>query len=495
MRMSGYILSIDQGTTSSRAMIFDQESRVIGVGQQEFQQYFPADGWVEHDPEEIWRSVLSVIAEALSEAQLKATDITAIGITNQRETTVIWDRSTGETVYPAIVWQDRRTDAACQALKSAGHEPDVNARTGLLLDPYFSATKVRWILDHIHEGQSRAEAGELCFGTIDSFLLWRLTGGEQHRTDATNAARTLLFNIDSQDWDDTILALLNIPRALLPEVLDSSADFGVTKIPEIAATIPITGIAGDQQAALIGQCCFEPGMMKSTYGTGCFMILNTGNQRVQSNHRLLTTVAFRLNGKVCYGLEGSIFIAGASVQWLRDAMKMVAHASDTEAIARANPDSHGVYVVPAFTGLGAPYWDANARGAVVGLTRDSGISDMVTATLQSVSYQSQDLLEAMANDGLMPKVVRVDGGMIANDWLAQNLADQLGIDVDRPKVTETTALGAAYLAGLRVGLFASIEALAENWQLDQRFQRQLSADVAEQRYVGWQAAVARVKTV
>ena len=493
--MSGYILSIDQGTTSSRAMIFDQESRVIGVGQQEFQQYFPADGWVEHDPEEIWRSVLSVIAEALSEAQLKAADITAIGITNQRETTVIWDRSTGETVYPAIVWQDRRTDAACQALKSAGHEPDVNARTGLLLDPYFSATKVRWILDHIHEGQSRAEAGELCFGTIDSFLLWRLTGGEQHRTDATNAARTLLFNIDSQDWDDTILALLNIPRALLPEVLDSSADFGVTKIPEIAATIPITGIAGDQQAALIGQCCFEPGMMKSTYGTGCFMILNTGNQRVQSNHRLLTTVAFRLNGKVCYGLEGSIFIAGASVQWLRDAMKMVAHASDTEAIARANPDSHGVYVVPAFTGLGAPYWDANARGAVVGLTRDSGISDMVTATLQSVSYQSQDLLAAMASDGLTPKVVRVDGGMIANDWLAQNLADQLGIDVDRPKVTETTALGAAYLAGLRVGLFASIEALAENWQLDQRFQRQLSADVAEQRYVGWQAAVARVKTV
>jgi glycerol kinase len=493
--MSGYILSIDQGTTSSRAMIFDQESRVIGVGQQEFHQYFPADGWVEHDPEEIWRSVLSVIAEALSEAQLKATDITAIGITNQRETTIIWDRSTGETVYPAIVWQDRRTDAACQALKSAGHEPDVNARTGLLLDPYFSATKVRWILDHIHEGQSRAEAGELCFGTIDSFLLWRLTGGEQHRTDATNAARTLLFNIDSQDWDDTILALLNIPRALLPEVLDSSADFGVTKIPEIAATIPITGIAGDQQAALIGQCCFEPGMMKSTYGTGCFMILNTGNQRVQSNHRLLTTVAFRLNGKVCYGLEGSIFIAGASVQWLRDAMKMVAHASDTEAIARANPDSHGVYVVPAFTGLGAPYWDANARGAVVGLTRDSGISDMVTATLQSVSYQSQDLLAAMASDGLTPKVVRVDGGMIANDWLAQNLADQLGIDVDRPKVTETTALGAAYLAGLRVGLFASIEALAQKWQLDQRFQRQLSADVAEQRYVGWQAAVARVKTV
>ena len=493
--MSGYILSIDQGTTSSRAMIFDQESRVIGVGQQEFQQYFPADGWVEHDPEEIWRSVLSVIAEALSEAQLKATDITAIGMTNQRETTVIWDRSTGETVYPAIVWQDRRTDAACQALKSAGHEPDVNARTGLLLDPYFSATKVRWILDHIHEGQSRAEAGELCFGTIDSFLLWRLTGGEQHRTDATNAARTLLFNIDSQDWDDTILALLNIPRALLPEVLDSSADFGVTKIPEIAATIPITGIAGDQQAALIGQCCFEPGMMKSTYGTGCFMILNTGNQRVQSNHRLLTTVAFRLNGKVCYGLEGSIFIAGASVQWLRDAMKMVAQASDTEVSARANPDSHGVYVVPAFTGLGAPYWDANARGAVVGLTRDSGISDMVTATLQSVSYQSQDLLAAMASDGLTPKVVRVDGGMIANDWLAQNLADQLGIDVDRPKVTETTALGAAYLAGLRVGLFASIEALAENWQLDQRFQRQLSADVAEQRYVGWQAAVARVKTV
>ncbi|MDA1207921.1 MAG: glycerol kinase GlpK [Proteobacteria bacterium] len=492
--MAGYLLAIDQGTTSSRAMIFDQDSRVVGLGQQEFQQFFPEDGWVEHDPEEIWSSVMSVIDQALEAAALSHRDIAAIGITNQRETTVVWDRATHAPVYPAIVWQDRRTVAACQALKQAGHEAEINARTGLLLDPYFSATKVRWILDHIEEGQNRAEAGELCFGTIDSFLLWRLSGGAAHKTDATNAARTLLFNIETQDWDDHILSMLNIPRVMLPEVLDCSANFGTTDIPQIPANIPIAGMAGDQQAALIGQCCFDVGMMKSTYGTGCFMILNTGDQLVRSEHRLLTTVAYRLNGKVCYGLEGSIFIAGAAVQWLRDSMQIIAHAGDTEAIAEANPDSHGVYVVPAFTGLGAPYWDPGARGAVLGLTRDSGINDIVTATLQSVSYQSQDLLAAMTSDGLAPKVVRVDGGMIANDWMAQNLADQLGIDVDRPVVTETTALGAAYLAGLQVGLFASIDALTENWQLDRRFQRKLPAQVAEDRYAGWQAAVTRIKT-
>jgi len=352
--MAGYLLAIDQGTTSSRAMIFDQDSRVVGLGQQEFQQFFPEDGWVEHDPEEIWSSVLSVIDQALEAAALSHRDIAAIGITNQRETTVVWDRATHAPVYPAIVWQDRRTDAACQALKQAGHEAEINARTGLLLDPYFSATKVRWILDHIEEGQNRAEAGELCFGTIDSFLLWRLSGGAAHKTDATNAARTLLFNIETQDWDDHILSMLNIPRVMLPEVLDCSANFGTTDIPQIPANIPIAGMAGDQQAALIGQCCFDVGMMKSTYGTGCFMILNTGDQLVRSEHRLLTTVAYRLNGKVCYGLEGSIFIAGAAVQWLRDSMQIIAHAGDTEAIAEANPDSHGVYVVPAFTGLGAP---------------------------------------------------------------------------------------------------------------------------------------------
>ena len=493
--MPHYILAIDQGTTSSRAMVFDEDSQIVGVGQEEFSQYFPEDGWVEHDPEEIWQSVLQVVDRALGNADLRADQIGAIGITNQRETTVVWDRVTGVPVYPAIVWQDRRTHALCQSLKAAGHEPEVREKTGLLLDPYFSATKVRWILDHVTDGQARAEAGELCFGTIDSFLLWRLTAGEVHRTDATNAARTLMFNILTQDWDDDILTLLNIPRSMLPEVLDCSAHFGVTKIPEIAAEIPIAGIAGDQQAALVGQCCFNVGMMKSTYGTGCFMILNTGSEPVRSEHQLLTTVAYRLNGVVCYGLEGSIFIAGASVQWLRDALKVIDHASETEAIAASNPDSHGVYVVPAFTGLGAPHWDAEARGGIFGLTRDAGVADIVTATLQSVSYQSQDLLNAMASDGVAPTVVRVDGGMIENDWMAQNLADQLGIEVHRPAVTETTALGAAYLAGLAIGVYPSLDALAERWQLADCFKRELPAQAAAQRYAGWVDAVARVKSV
>ena len=493
--MSHYILAIDQGTTSSRAIVFDQDSQIVGVGQQEFQQYFPEDGWVEHDPEEIWQSVLQVVGQALGSADLRADQIGAIGITNQRETTVVWDRVTGAPVYPAIVWQDRRTNALCQSLRAAGHEALVREKTGLLLDPYFSATKVRWILDHVADGQSRAEAGELCFGTIDSFLLWRLTAGQVHRTDATNAARTLLFNILTQDWDDDILALLKIPRKMLPEVLDCSAHFGITRIPEIAAEIPIAGIAGDQQAALVGQCCFKVGMMKSTYGTGCFMILNTGSEPVRSEHQLLTTVAYRLNGVVCYGLEGSIFIAGASVQWLRDALKVIDHASETEAIAGGNPDSHGVYVVPAFTGLGAPHWDADARGGIFGLTRDSGVADIVTATLQSVSYQSQDLLNAMASDGVAPTVVRVDGGMIENDWMAQNLADQLGIEIHRPAVTETTALGAAYLAGLAIGVYPSLDALTERWQLARCFKRELPAQDAAQRYAGWVDAVARVKSV
>ncbi len=493
--MSHYILAIDQGTTSSRAIVFDQDSQIVGVGQQEFQQYFPEDGWVEHDPEEIWQSVLQVVGQALGSADLRADQIGAIGITNQRETTVVWDRVTGAPVYPAIVWQDRRTNALCQSLRAAGHEALVREKTGLLLDPYFSATKVRWILDHVTDGQARAEAGELCFGTIDSFLLWRLTAGQVHRTDATNAARTLLFNILTQDWDDDILALLNIPRKMLPEVLDCSALFGITRIPEIAAEIPIAGIAGDQQAALVGQCCFKVGMMKSTYGTGCFMILNTGSEPVRSEHQLLTTVAYRLNGVVCYGLEGSIFIAGASVQWLRDALKVIDHASETEAIAGGNPDSHGVYVVPAFTGLGAPHWDADARGGIFGLTRDSGVADIVTATLQSVSYQSQDLLNAMASDGVAPTVVRVDGGMIENDWMAQNLADQLGIEIHRPAVTETTALGAAYLAGLAIGVYPSLDALTERWQLARCFKRELPAQDAAQRYAGWVDAVARVKSV
>jgi len=431
--MSDFILAIDQGTTSSRAIVFDTSGAVVGVGQQEFEQYFPEDGWVEHDPEEIWRSVLTVIDRALQAAGLTASQIQAIGITNQRETTLVWDRATGEPVYNAIVWQDRRTSGLCQTLKENQHEPMITEKTGLLLDPYFSATKVRWILDHIDSGQTRAEAGDLCFGTIDSFLLWRLTGGVCHRTDATNAARTMLFNIIDQQWDSDILSLLNIPKAMLPEVMDCSDDFGVTAIAEIDAGIPITGVAGDQQAALFGQCCFEVGMMKSTYGTGCFMILNTGAEPVRSNNRLLTTVAYRLNGEVSFGLEGSIFIAGAAVQWLRDSMKLIEHAGETEAIAADNPDSHGVYVVPAFTGLGAPYWDAEARGGILGLTRDSGVADVITATLESVAYQSRDLLLAMASDGVQPERVRVD------------------------------------------------------------FERQISSDVADNRYSGWLDAVARVR--
>ena len=491
--MSDFILAIDQGTTSSRAIVFDTSGAVVGVGQQEFEQYFPEDGWVEHDPEEIWRSVLTVIDRALQAAGLTASQIQAIGITNQRETTLVWDRATGEPVYNAIVWQDRRTSGLCQTLKENQHEPMITEKTGLLLDPYFSATKVRWILDHIDSGQTRAEAGDLCFGTIDSFLLWRLTGGVCHRTDATNAARTMLFNIIDQQWDSDILSLLNIPKTMLPEVMDCSDDFGVTAIDEIDAGIPITGVAGDQQAALFGQCCFEVGMMKSTYGTGCFMILNTGAEPVRSNNRLLTTVAYRLNGEVSFGLEGSIFIAGAAVQWLRDSMKLIEHAGETEAIAADNPDSHGVYVVPAFTGLGAPYWDAEARGGILGLTRDSGVADVITATLESVAYQSRDLLLAMASDGVQPERVRVDGGMIENNWVAQNLADLLGIAVDRPEVTETTALGAAYLAGLRVGLFDSLEGLSKSWRLDHCFERQISGDVAGNRYSGWLDAVARVR--
>ncbi len=466
----------------------------MGVGQQEFEQHFPQDGWVEHDPEEIWHSVLSVIDSALRAAGVVASQIKAIGITNQRETTLVWDRKTGEPVYNAIVWQDRRTSALCDTLRGDEHEPMITEKTGLLLDPYFSATKVRWILDHIDSGQARAEAGDLCFGTVDSFLLWRLTDGQVHRTDATNAARTMLFNIIEQQWDVDILSLLNIPIVMLPEVMDCSDDFGITAIPEIDAEIPVTGIAGDQQAALFGQCCFEVGMMKSTYGTGCFMILNTGTEPVRSNNRLLTTVAYRLEGEVCFGLEGSIFIAGASVQWLRDSMKMIEHARETEAIATNNPDSHGVYVVPAFTGLGAPYWDAEARGGILGLTRDSGVSDVVTATLESVAYQSRDLLLAMASDGVAPGRVRVDGGMIENNWVAQNLADLTGIAVDRPEVTETTALGAAYLAGLRVGLFDSLEDLSKGWRLNQCFERQIASEVADNRYNGWLEAVDRVRS-
>ena len=492
--MPAFILAIDQGTTSSRAIMFNEASEVLAVAQQEFPQHFPQDGWVEHDPEDIWSSTLAVTRQAIAEAGIDAAQVTAIGITNQRETTVIWDRVTGEPIHNAIVWQDRRTADYCESQRAAGLETLVTAKTGLLLDPYFSATKVKWLLDNVAGARVRAERGELAFGTIDSFLLWRLTGGQSHKTDATNASRTMLFNIHDQTWDAELLAELDIPAALLPQVEDSAADFGMAQASLFGAAIPIAGMAGDQQAALIGQCCFEDGMTKSTYGTGCFVIMNTGSLAVKSTSKLLTTVAYRLNGQVTYGLEGSIFIAGAAVQWLRDGLGLIKHAAETEAIATAHPDARGVYLVPAFTGLGAPYWDASARGAILGLTRDTGIADIVTATLQSVCYQTRDLMDAMAGDGVKPTALRVDGGMVANDWIAQCLADLVPIPVVRPRVTETTALGAAYLAGLQSGVFASTSVLAEQWRQEQEFLPQMPEAQSMALYEGWQAAVARVRS-
>ena len=492
--MSKYILSIDQGTTSSRAIIFNEKSEILSVAQQEFTQFFPEDGWVEHDPEEIWQSTLGVSRECIEKLGVQASEIAAIGITNQRETTIIWDKLTGQPIYNAIVWQDRRTAEFCTELEERGLGQVVTKKTGLLLDAYFSATKVRWLLDNVDGARARAERGELLFGTVDCFLLWRLTNGQSHKTDASNASRTMLFNIHSQEWDKELLTELSVPEAMLPEVEDCAADFGIASAEHLGAEIPIGGIAGDQQAALIGQCCFEPGMTKSTYGTGCFVIMNTGEKPVESSNRLLTTVGYRLNGKVSYGLEGSIFVAGAAVQWLRDGIKLISDASETEAIATSHPSSNGVYLVPAFTGLGAPYWDPGARGGILGLTRDSSIEDIVTATLLSVCYQTRDLLEAMAKDGVMPTILRVDGGMVANSWVAQGLADQVRIPVDRPEVTETTALGVAYLAGLQVGIYDSLEEISPQWRSERAFQPQMAQNESNLLYQGWQEAVSRVRT-
>ena len=492
--MSKYILSIDQGTTSSRAIIFNEKSEILSVAQQEFTQFFPEDGWVEHDPEEIWQSTLGVSRECIEKLGVQASEIAAIGITNQRETTIIWDKLTGQPIYNAIVWQDRRTAEFCTELEERGLGQVVTKKTGLLLDAYFSATKVRWLLDNVDGARARAERGELLFGTVDCFLLWRLTNGQSHKTDASNASRTMLFNIHSQEWDKELLTELSVPEAMLPEVEDCAADFGFASAEHLGAEIPIGGIAGDQQAALIGQCCFEPGMTKSTYGTGCFVIMNTGEKPVESSNRLLTTVGYRLNGKVSYGLEGSIFVAGAAVQWLRDGIKLISDASETEAIATSHPSSNGVYLVPAFTGLGAPYGDPGARGGILGLTRDSSIEDIVTATLLSVCYQTRDLLEAMAKDGVMPTILRVDGGMVANSWVAQGLADLVRIPVDRPEVTETTALGVAYLAGLQVGIYDSLEEISSQWRSERAFQPQMAQNESNLLYQGWQEAVSRVRT-
>jgi glycerol kinase len=489
-----YLLSIDQGTTSSRAMVFDRAGKVLGRAQKELPQIFPADGWVEHDASQIWADVLEVCRGVLKDAGLKAGQITSCGITNQRETTVLWERKTGKPLHNAIVWQDRRTAELCKTLRQDDTESWLAARTGLLLDPYFSATKLRWLLDEIPGARARAEKGELAFGTIDCWLLWNLTGGKQHATDATNAARTLLFNIHTQQWDDELLKFFGIPRALLPQVKDNAADFGHTDASLFGAAIPIGGMAGDQQAALIGQACFTRGMIKSTYGTGCFMVLNTGDTAVASKNRLLTTVGYRLRGKTTYALEGSIFVAGAAVQWLRDALHLIRQASETENLAKEVRDTGGVYLVPAFTGLGAPYWDPAARGAVLGLTRDTGISHVVRAALESVCYQTRDLLEAMAHDAVPPTELRVDGGMVVNDWVVQFLSDLLRVPIERPTVVETTALGAAYLAGLQAGVYHSLEEIAQLWQSERRFEPGRPQERMDRLYQGWRDAVARVRS-
>jgi glycerol kinase len=488
------LLAIDQGTTSSRAMVFGPDGRALAADQRELAQHFPHDGWVEHDPEEIWAATLATCRRALAAAGTEARAIAALGITNQRETTLLWRRDDGRAVHRAIVWQDRRTAEACRRLVADGDEPEIQARTGLVVDPYFSATKLAWLLDNVAGARDAARRGLLAFGTVDSFLLWRLTGGRVHATDATNASRTQLFNIHTQDWDDELLRLFKIPRAVLPEVRDSAGDFGMTEKSLLGGALPIRGVAGDQQAALVGQACFAPGMIKSTYGTGCFVLLNTGATPVASRNRLITTVAYRLAGRATYALEGSIFVAGAAVQWLRDGLKLIGSAGETEALAKSVFDAGGVYLVPAFTGLGAPHWDAGARGAIFGLTRDTGRAHLVRATLEAVAFQTRDLLEAMAADGARPTALRVDGGMTVNDWLMQLLADLLGVPVERPRVVETTALGAAYLAGLGAGVYGSLDDIATHWAGDRRFEPALDATKRDRLYADWRNAVKRTRS-
>ncbi|MCP5092217.1 MAG: glycerol kinase GlpK [Gammaproteobacteria bacterium] len=493
--MSGkYLLAIDQGTSSSRTVIYDHRAQIAASAQKEFAQLYPHPGWVEHDPEAIWESVTAVTRSAMQKVDAVAADLSAIGITNQRETTVIWDRDTGACVYNAIVWQDRRTAAFCQSLKDDGLEAVVTEKTGLRLDPYFSATKIAWILDNVDGVRERAERGKLAFGTIDTFLLWRLTGGRAHATDATNASRTLLFNIHTQQWDDELLKLFSVPRELLPEVHDCAADFGVASDASLGGNVPVCGIAGDQQAALIGQAGFSDGMTKSTYGTGCFVIANTGDKALRSHNQLLTTVAMRIDGAVTYGLEGSVFVAGSAMQWLRDELRIIDSAAESEAIAERTGVVTDVHVVPAFAGLGAPYWDPDARGAILGLTRGSGREDIVTATLQSVAYQTRDLIDAMSDDGIEPSVIRVDGGMVANNWFLQFLADMLDIPVERPTNVESTVLGAAYLAGYRAGLVTSVDELATLWRRDQIFQPAMDDGQRQRLLQGWQDAVGRVRS-
>lgn len=487
-----HVLAIDQGTTSTRAIIFDEKGRQKAVAQREFRQIYPASGWVEHDVEDIWSDTVTVCRDAIAQAGMETKDIAAIGITNQRETTVVWDRETGKPIHNAIVWLDRRTAPFCKELAEAGHADEIQRRSGLLIDPYFSGTKLRWLLDNVDGARADAEAGKLAFGTIDSFLLWRLTGGKIHATDATNASRTLMFNIGDQEWDDHLLSILGIPKSMLPTVKDNSTHFGET-LPELFGTsIPITGMAGDQQAATVGQACFEPGMFKSTYGTGCFVLMNIGDKPKFSENRLLTTTAYRLAGKPTYAIEGSIFNAGVAVKWLRDSFKMIASAEETKSLAEQLDYDHGIYLVPAFTGLGAPHWRADARGAIYGLNLTTGPAHIARAVLEAVVYQTRDLLNAMIEDaGLRPNALRVDGGMVANDWLCQFLSDIVELPVERPRVAETTALGAAYLAGLEVGVYGSLDEVTQAWQCEKRWTPTIEPAVRNSLIEGWQRALKR----
>ena len=491
--MGKFLLAIDQGTSSSRAVIYDHATEVVASAQQEFPQIYPQPGWVEHDPEVIWSSVRAVCKEVLGAACASAAQITGIGITNQRETTLVWDRETGKCVYNAIVWQDRRTAEHCRALRNDGLENNISKKTGLRLDPYFSATKLAWILDNVDGTRARAEAGTLLFGTVDSFLLWRLTGGTTHATDASNASRTMLFNIHTQQWDDELLNIFNIPRLLLPEVKDCAAQFGVATDVCLGGPVPVLSIAGDQQAALIGQAGFESGMTKSTYGTGCFVIANTGTAALASKNKLLTTVAMRLNGTVTYGLEGSVFVAGSALQWLRDELKIIDSVAETEVIASRTGVVDNVLVVPAFAGLGAPYWDPDARGAILGLTGGTGRDEVVTATLQSAAYQTRDLVSAIADDGISLDVIRVDGGMVANDWFLQFLADILDTPVERSANVESTVLGVAYLTALAADVLQSSEQISALWKLESRFEPSMKSDRREFLLQGWATAVSRIR--
>jgi len=494
--MAGAIMAIDQGTTSSRAIVFGGDFHALSVGQQEFPQYFPKSGWVEHNPNDIWTSTVAVCREAIAKSGLSADGISAIGITNQRETTLIWDRTTGEPVYNAIVWQDRRTSALCGDLRARGLEETFTAKTGLLLDPYFSGTKIAWILDNVEGARAKADHGELIFGTVDTWLIWKLTGGKRHVTDATNASRTLIYNIELNTWDPELCEILGIPMAMLPEVLDSADDFGMCDASHFGAELPILGVAGDQQAATVGQACFEPGMVKSTYGTGCFALMNIGTKPVRSKNRMLTTIAYRLNGQTTYALEGSIFVAGAAVQWLRDGLGLIEEASQSQELAEQADPNQDIYLVPAFVGLGAPYWDADARGALFGLSRATGPNEIARAVLQSVGFQTFDLLDAKKDDWKSDTetVLRVDGGMTISDWTMQFLADILGAPVDRPAVLETTALGAAWLAGSKAGVWPDQEEFAKSWKLEKRFEPNMDAATRERLVAGWRDAVRRTRS-